>query len=130
MSAFEFDFASHQLLLMVIGAATELRPESKGGGTLLRPERPRAVSCPCFRRQTVRYERRTDIHQAFLPLASSPICWSYVQRRLCQPSQSVAHSCGRMLTIRRQRSTCAAAEGPSLSTKSGRSPLSHASTTA
>lgn len=33
-----------------------------------------------FRRSTVRYERRADIHQAFLSLAASLICWSYVQR--------------------------------------------------
>lgn len=33
-----------------------------------------------FRRLTVRYERRADVHQAFLSLAASLICWSYVQR--------------------------------------------------
>lgn len=36
-----------------------------------------------FRRLTVRYERRADIHEAFLSLAASLICWSYVQRRAC-----------------------------------------------
>lgn len=36
-----------------------------------------------FRRLTVRYERRADIHQAFLSLATSLICWSFVQRWLC-----------------------------------------------
>ena len=34
-----------------------------------------------FRRLTVRYERQADMHQAFLSLAASLICWSYVQRR-------------------------------------------------
>ena len=36
-----------------------------------------------FRRLTVRYERRADIHRAFLSLAASLICWSYVLRRGC-----------------------------------------------
>jgi transposase len=36
-----------------------------------------------FRRLTVRYERRADIHQAFLSLAASLICWSYIQRWFC-----------------------------------------------
>ncbi len=36
-----------------------------------------------FRRLTVRYERRTDIHQAFLSPAASLICWNYVQRWFC-----------------------------------------------
>jgi len=36
-----------------------------------------------FRRLTVRYERRADIHEAFLSLAASLICWSYVQRWFC-----------------------------------------------
>ncbi len=34
------------------------------------------------RRQKVRYERRDDIHQAFLDLGCALICWRYVQR-LC-----------------------------------------------
>ena len=33
-----------------------------------------------FRRPKVRYERRDDIHQAFLDLGSALICWCYVQR--------------------------------------------------
>lgn len=36
-----------------------------------------------FRRLTVRYERRPDIHQAFLSLGCAMICWNYVQHRLC-----------------------------------------------
>ena len=35
-----------------------------------------------FRRLKVRYERRADIHQAFLDLGCALICWRYVQR-LC-----------------------------------------------
>lgn len=35
-----------------------------------------------FRRLRIRYERRADIHQAFLSLACSLICWRYVER-LC-----------------------------------------------
>jgi IS5 family transposase len=35
-----------------------------------------------FRRLKVRYERRDDIHQAFLDLGCAMICWRYVQR-LC-----------------------------------------------
>jgi IS5 family transposase len=35
-----------------------------------------------FRRLTVRYERRDDIHQAFLDLGCALICWRHVQR-LC-----------------------------------------------
>jgi transposase len=35
-----------------------------------------------FRRLKVRYERRDDIHQAFLDLGCVLICWRYVQR-LC-----------------------------------------------
>jgi transposase len=37
-----------------------------------------------FLRLTVRYERRADIHQAFLSLAASLICWRYVQRGFCE----------------------------------------------
>jgi transposase len=33
-----------------------------------------------FRRLRIRYERRADIHQAFLALACSLICWRYVER--------------------------------------------------
>ncbi len=33
-----------------------------------------------YRRLKVRYERRADIHQAFLDLGCALICWSYVQR--------------------------------------------------
>src|SRR5919112_1892777 len=33
-----------------------------------------------FRRLKVRYERRDDIHQAFLDLGCALICWRYVQR--------------------------------------------------
>ncbi len=36
-----------------------------------------------FRRLTVRYERSADIHQAFLSIAASLICWSYVERWFC-----------------------------------------------
>jgi transposase len=32
------------------------------------------------RRLKVRYERRDDIHQAFLDLGCALICWNYVQR--------------------------------------------------
>jgi IS5 family transposase len=35
-----------------------------------------------FRRLKVRYERRDDIHQAFLDLGCALICWRHVQR-LC-----------------------------------------------
>jgi transposase len=35
-----------------------------------------------FRRLKVRYERREDVHQAFLDLGCALICWRYVQR-LC-----------------------------------------------
>ena len=35
-----------------------------------------------LRRLKVRYERREDIHQAFLDLGCALICWRYVQR-LC-----------------------------------------------
>jgi transposase len=31
-----------------------------------------------FRRLTVRYERRADLHQAFLTLGCSLICWNYL----------------------------------------------------
>ena len=33
-----------------------------------------------FRRLVVRYERRDDIHQAFLSLGCALICWNFVQR--------------------------------------------------
>ena len=33
-----------------------------------------------FRRLRIRHERRSDIHQAFLSLACSLICWRYVER--------------------------------------------------
>ncbi len=33
-----------------------------------------------YRRLKVRYERRADIHQAFLDLGCALICWRYVQR--------------------------------------------------
>ena len=34
-----------------------------------------------FRRLQVRYERRNDIHQAFLDLACALLCWTVLQRR-------------------------------------------------
>ncbi len=33
-----------------------------------------------FRRLRVRYERRADVHQAFLELGCALICWRYVER--------------------------------------------------
>ncbi|MBW3510625.1 transposase [Janthinobacterium sp. NKUCC06_STL] len=33
-----------------------------------------------FRRLGMRYERRADIHQTFLPLVCILICWRYIQR--------------------------------------------------
>jgi transposase len=33
-----------------------------------------------YRRLRIRYERRDDIHQAFLSLASALICWKFVQK--------------------------------------------------
>jgi IS5 family transposase len=33
-----------------------------------------------YRRLRIRYERRDDIHQAFLSLAAALICWKFVQR--------------------------------------------------
>ena len=33
-----------------------------------------------YRRLKVRYERRADIHQAFLELGCALICWGYVLR--------------------------------------------------
>jgi IS5 family transposase len=33
-----------------------------------------------YRRLKVRYERRADVHQAFLGLGCALICWNYVQR--------------------------------------------------
>lgn len=33
-----------------------------------------------YRRLTVRYERRDDIHQAFLDLGCALICWRYIHR--------------------------------------------------
>jgi transposase len=33
-----------------------------------------------FRRLRIRHERRADVHQAFLSLACSLICWRYVER--------------------------------------------------
>ena len=35
-----------------------------------------------YRRLKVRYERRADVHQAFLDLGCALICWNQVQR-LC-----------------------------------------------
>ena len=35
-----------------------------------------------YRRLKVRYERRADIHQAFLSLGCALVCWNFVQR-LC-----------------------------------------------
>ena len=34
-----------------------------------------------FRRLTVRYERRADIHEAFLELGCVLVCLNYLQRR-------------------------------------------------
>jgi transposase len=45
-----------------------------GGGT------DAVVAEPRNRRLKVRYERRDDIHQAFLDLGCALICWRYVQR--------------------------------------------------
>ena len=51
---------------------------------LLPPERPkpyveRSIAwLHNFRRLIVRYERRADIHQAFLTLAAILICWTFI----------------------------------------------------
>jgi IS5 family transposase len=36
-----------------------------------------------FRRLTIRYERRLDIHEAFLQLGCAFICWSYLEKTFC-----------------------------------------------
>jgi transposase len=36
-----------------------------------------------YRRLTIRYERRADIHQAFLSLGCALICWNFLQRTFC-----------------------------------------------
>lgn len=36
-----------------------------------------------FRRLVIRYERRADIHKAFLILACAMICWKFIQRWFC-----------------------------------------------
>jgi len=36
-----------------------------------------------FRRLRVRYEKRADIHQAFLTIGCILICWNFVQNRYC-----------------------------------------------
>ncbi len=36
-----------------------------------------------FRRLTIRYERRLDIHEAFLELGCALICFNFVQKRFC-----------------------------------------------
>jgi len=36
-----------------------------------------------FRRLAIRYERRADIHHAFLTLACSMVCWKFIQRWFC-----------------------------------------------
>jgi transposase len=36
-----------------------------------------------FRRLRVRYEKRADIHKAFLSLACALICWNFLQSRAC-----------------------------------------------
>jgi transposase len=36
-----------------------------------------------FRRLAIRYERRADIHMAFLTIISTLITWRFVQRLFC-----------------------------------------------
>ena len=36
-----------------------------------------------FRRLTIRYERRANIHEALLSLAAALICWNFVQKWSC-----------------------------------------------
>ena len=36
-----------------------------------------------FRRLTIRYERRADLHRAFLDLGCALICWNFLQRQFC-----------------------------------------------
>lgn len=36
-----------------------------------------------FRRLTIRYERRLDIHMAFLELGAALICWNYLEKTFC-----------------------------------------------
>ena len=36
-----------------------------------------------FRRLTVRYERRAEIHQAFLDVGCILICWNFLQKSFC-----------------------------------------------
>lgn len=36
-----------------------------------------------FRRLKVRYERRADIHEAFLKFGCALICWSFLEQEFC-----------------------------------------------
>ncbi len=36
-----------------------------------------------MRRLAIRYERRDDIHEAFLNIGSALICWNYLRRGFC-----------------------------------------------
>jgi transposase len=36
-----------------------------------------------YRRLTIRYERRLDIHEAFLDLGCALICWNYLEKTFC-----------------------------------------------
>ena len=36
-----------------------------------------------FRRLRIRYERRADIHQAFLTIGCILICWNFIKRGFC-----------------------------------------------
>lgn len=36
-----------------------------------------------FRRLTIRYERRLDMHRAFLELGCALVCFNFVQKRFC-----------------------------------------------
>lgn len=36
-----------------------------------------------FRRLKIRYERRADIHEAFLKIGCALICWNFLEKRFC-----------------------------------------------
>jgi len=82
-----YDSQSHRMQLSIrgIGASLARRYVDHGSGLgIVRWVVERTISwLHQFRRLRVRYEKRSDIHEAFLSLGCGIICWKQLQGRIC-----------------------------------------------
>lgn len=79
-----YDSQPHRTQLLARGIASQLAKRGRSHGSGLGRTRwvvERTIAwLHRFRRLAVRYERRPCIHEAFLTLACSLVCWYYLRR--------------------------------------------------